>query len=201
MTVKDIVLLVLGAILGAVVGQWYGRATGGVARRMRAGALRRRSGEGVAGSLSTKIVAYYRKSGLESSLYSPRMVGAGEPIALLFAPDLNFPRSVDIDSDSLFSWIFNCALVAHFSSSEFFKWLRTDGRLNWESASDATSSAPLEFVRLDDPRLDVWVDRQEIDPSSVFALDLARQYAADLAVPKASLSVPRGRRGSLHRPA
>lgn len=416
MTVKDIVLLALGAILGAVVGQWYGRATGGVARRMRAGALRRRSGEGVAGSLSAKIVAYYRKSGLESSLYSPRMVGAGEPIALLFAPDLDFPRSVGIDSDSLFScdhsftrfpvsnrilrwyrrrgvrlfdgefmwvmdanilarkltnvrvgrfnfyayatlcfrlqremasrwrtpkmhdrflrtfdsalgselrpqavgcmvatllqgddglyiaiakrstevlngpstrsllpvfgmecnaignrssdygltfynfvrefseeffdleelvhmmsarrvdpdWIFqlpsaaavlrearagrlqllrtgfgvnpndgifNCALVAHFSSSEFFKWLRTDGRLNWESASDATSSAPLEFVRLDDPRLDVWVDRQEIDPSSVFALDLARQYAADLAVPKASLSVPRGRRGSLHRPA
>ena len=42
-------------------------------------------------------------------------------------------------------------------------------------------TASLEFVRLDDRRLDEWVDRREIDPSSAFALDLARRYAADLA--------------------
>jgi hypothetical protein len=74
--------------------------------------------------------------------------------------------------------IFNCALIAHFSSPKFFKWLRAESKLNWESAPGATS---LEFIRLDDRRLDEWVDRREIDPSSVFALDLARQYAADLA--------------------
>ena len=73
--------------------------------------------------------------------------------------------------------IFNCALIAHFSSPKFFKWLRTESRLNWESAPGAAS---LEFIKLDDRRLDEWVDRREIDPSSIFALDLARQYAADL---------------------
>ena len=30
--------------------------------------------------------------------------------------------------------IFNCALIAHFSSPKFFKWLRSESRLNWESA-------------------------------------------------------------------
>lgn len=125
MTVKDIVLLVLGAILGAIVGQWYGRATEGVARRMRAGALRRRSGEGVAGSLSTKIVAYYRKNGLESSLYSPRMVGTGEPIALLFAPDLDFPRSVGIYSDSLFSC--DHSFTRFPVSNRILRWYRRRG--------------------------------------------------------------------------
>lgn len=73
--------------------------------------------------------------------------------------------------------ILNCALVAHFSSPKFFKWLRAEGRLNWESAAGATS---LEFIKLDDRRLDEWVDRREIEPSSIFALDLARQYATNL---------------------
>jgi hypothetical protein len=73
--------------------------------------------------------------------------------------------------------IVNCALIAHFSSPKFFKWLRMESRLNWESAPGAAS---LEFIRLDDRRLDEWVDRLEIDPSSAFALDLARRYAADL---------------------
>ena len=38
----------------------------------------------------------------------------------------------------------------------------------------------MEFVRLDDPCLDAWVDRLEIDPSSVFALDMARKYAIEI---------------------
>src|SRR5260370_39282264 len=50
--------------------------------------------------------------------------------------------------------IFNCALVAHFSSPDFFTLLLADVRLNWTSASDATSSAPLEFIKLDDTLLD-----------------------------------------------
>jgi hypothetical protein len=82
--------------------------------------------------------------------------------------------------------ILNCALIAHFTSKRFFQWLRLNCRLNWESASGSGSLTPLEFVRLDDLRLDAWVDRLEIDPSSVFALDMARKYAIGIGKHPAS---------------
>jgi hypothetical protein len=77
--------------------------------------------------------------------------------------------------------ILNCAMIAHFYSPEFFEWLCQESRLNWESAENATPVANLELLRLDDPRIDEWAARKLIDPSSIFSLDLARQYAADLA--------------------
>lgn len=393
MSVNGIVLLLVGAVLGAIVASWYNAMTRNFIRWASAQVVRRRGEGGSAGSLSGKIVKYYINNGWTSSLYVPRMVGSGDPIALLHSSEFRFPSSVGIKSDSLFScdhtfthfpvsnrilrwyrrrgvrlfdgefmwlksatmdgdklqklsvgrfnfyayaalcfrlqreissrwrspkmhskylstfdsalasglqpqavgcmvatllqgddglyiavakrsaqvlngpgtrallpvfgmecnaiggrpseygltfynfvrefseeffdleelvnmmsarrvdpdWIFqlpsaaailreatarrlrilrtgfgvnpndgifNCALIAHFSSPKFFKWLRTESRLNWESAPGAAS---LEFIKLDDRRLDEWVNQREIDPSSVFALDLARQYAADLA--------------------
>lgn len=393
MSVNGIVLLLVGAVLGAIVTSWYNAFTRTFTSWTNAQVVRRRGEGGSAGSLSGKIVEYYVDNGWASSLYVPRMVGSGDPIALLHSSEFHFSSPVDIRSDSLFScdhaftsfpvsnrilrwyrrrgvrlfdgefmwlksvtidegklqklsvgrfnfyayaalyfrlqreissrwrspkmhsrylstfdsalasglqpqavgcmaatllqgddglyiavakrsaqvligpgtrallpvfgmecnamggrpsqygltfynfvrefseeffdleelvnmmsarrvdpdWIFqlppaaavlrearsgrfrilragfgvnpndgifNCALIAHFSSPKFFKWLRTESRLNWESAPGAAS---LEFIKLDDRRLDEWVDRREIEPSSVFALDLARQYAADLA--------------------
>lgn len=395
MTLDQWVPLIIGAILGAIVAAWYATISRTVTRWTRRAALRRRTKDGVASSLSSKIVSYYRDRGLESSLYRPQLVGSGAPVALLHSGDLEFEKSVGIKSDSLFScdhiltkfpvskrilrwyrrggarlfdgefmwvksahlegrrlvgldvgrvnfysyatlcfrlqreissrwhapklhdrylatfnmalasdlrpqavgcmvatllqgddglyvavarrstevvngpgtrsllpvfgmecnaiggrateygltfynfvrefceelfdleelvhmmanrrvdpdWIFqlpsasavlheatarrlrlrrtgfgvnpndgilNCALVAHFTSKRFFRWLRSECRLNWESASESGSSAPMEFVRLDDPCLDAWVDRLEIDPSSVFALDMARKYAIEI---------------------
>jgi len=392
MSVNGIVLLLVGAVLGAIVASWYNALTSNFTRWVNAQVVRRR-GEGVsAGSLSDKIVKYYVNNGWASSLYVPRTVGSSDPIALLHSSEFHFPSRVEIKSDSLFScdhtftsfpvsnrtlrwyrrrgvklfdgefmwlksvrmdgnklqklsvgrfnfyayaalyfrlqreissrwrspklhsrylstfdsalatglqpqavgctvatllqgddglyiavakrsaqvmigpgtrallpvfgmecnamgghpsqygltfynfvrefseeffdleelvnmmsarrvdpdWIFqlppaaavlreaaagrfrilrtgfgvnpndgifNCALIAHFSSPKFFKWLRNESRLNWESAPGAAS---LGFIKLDDRRLDEWVDRHEIEPSSVFALDLARQYAANL---------------------
>jgi hypothetical protein len=392
MSFSGLVLLLVGAVLGAIIASWYNALTRNVTRWINAQVVRRR-GESVAKSLPGKIVKYYVDNGLASSLYVPRAVGSGDPIAMLHSSEFHFTSPVDIKSDPLFScdhaftsfpvsnralrwyrrrgvklfdgefmwlksvrmegselqelsagrfnfygyatlyfrlqheissrwrspklhgrylstfdsaissglqpqaigctaatllqgddglyialakrseqvllgpgtrallpvfgmecnamggrtseygltfynfvrefseeffdleelvdmmsarrvdpdWMFqlspaaavlreatagrfrivrtgfgvnpndgilNCALVAHFSSPKFFKWLRTESRLNWESAPGAAS---LEFVKLDDPRLDEWVDRREIEPSSVFALDLARQYAASLA--------------------
>ena len=388
-------LLIVGAVLGAIFAPWYAAVIRVLTRKVRGAARRRRAKDGVAISLSSKIVSYYRDRGLESSLYCPQLIGSHAPIALLYAADLEFPISVSIKSDTLFScdhiltrfpasnrilrwyrrggvrlfdgefmwlkfarldgrrlvaldvgrvnfysyatlcfrlqreissrwhapklhdkylatfdtalasdlrpqaigcmvatllqgddglyvavarrstevlngpgtrsllpvfgmecnaigsraseygltfynfvrefceeffdleelvhmmasrradpdWIFqlpsaeaivreavarrlrirrtgfginpndgilNCALVAHFTSKRFFKWLRAECRLNWESASGSASAPPLEFVRLDDSRLDQWVDLQEIDPSSVFALDMARKYASEM---------------------
>jgi hypothetical protein len=72
----------------------------------------------------------------------------------------------------------NCALVAHFRSPEFFRQLRSQLRINWESISDVISPAPVRFLPLDDPRLDEWAQAHQMDSSSIFTLDLARQYAA-----------------------
>jgi hypothetical protein len=406
MTLDQIGLIIVGAVLGAIFAPWYAAATRAATRQVRRATLRRRAKDGVASSLSSKIVSYYRARSLESSLYCPQFIGSHAPIALLYAQDLEFPMSVATKSDSLFScdhiltkfpasnrilrwyrrggvrlfdgefmwlkfahldgrrlaaldvgrvnfyayatlcfrlqreissrwhaprlhdrylatfdtalasdlrpeavgcmvatllhgddglyvavasrstevlngpstrsllpvfgmecnaiggraseygltfynfvrefceeffdleelvhmmasrradpdWIFqlpsaaavvheavahrlrlrrtgfginpndgilNCALVAHFTSRRFFKWLRAECRVNWESASGSASSAPVEFVRLDDSRLDQWADQQEIDPSSVFALDMARKYVAEM--PR-DPTLPTGRR-------
>jgi hypothetical protein len=82
--------------------------------------------------------------------------------------------------------ILSCALIAHFTSKRFFQWLRLNCRLNWESAPGSETLVPLEFVRLDDLRLDTWVDQLEIDPSSAFALDMARKYAIEIGRGSAS---------------
>lgn len=393
MSASGIVLLLVGAVVGAIVASWYNALTRNITRWTNAKILRRRGAGDSAGSLSGKIVEYYANNGLTSSLYAPKMVGSGDPIALLYSSAFRFSSAVDVKSESLFScdhtftrfpfsnrilrwyrrrgvrlfdgefmwlkdvtmdsdklqtlsvgrfnfyayaslcfrlqreissrwrspkmhskylstfesaiasglqpqavgcmvatllqgddglyiaiakrsaqvlngpgtrallpvfgmecnamggraseygltfynfvrefseeffdleelvdmmsvrrvdpdWIFqlpsaaailreaksgrlrilrtgfgvnpndgifNCALIAHFSSPKFFKWLRTESRLNWESAPGAAS---LEFIKLDDQRLDEWVDKREIDPSSIFALDLARQYVSSLA--------------------
>jgi hypothetical protein len=77
--------------------------------------------------------------------------------------------------------IFNGAVIAHFDSPDFFDWLRSQAVLNWESAAVSEAHpVPFEFVRIDDPRIDEWASQRKIDPSSVFALDLAREYVCGL---------------------
>jgi len=396
MNAKDAALLLLGAVLGAIFGAmfapWYNGATAALARWRRRAASARREKDGVAGSLSVRLVEYYTDRGLASSLYVPKMVGPGKEIALLHDPSITFPPEIDIYRDDFLAcdhtftrfpvdksvirhyrrigarlfdgefmlakavtlhgdeltrlhvgrfnffayasicfkiqreimsrwrrpvlhdtylqtfrgslgsdlqpqavgcmaavlvhgddgiylaiarrstevvngpgmrslapvfgfecnaiggrtskygltfynfvrefseeffdfedlvdmmrsrhvdpdWIFqlpaaaairreaiegrlvlrrtgvainpndgivNIAVVAHFTSPSFFEQLLPEMRPNWETAGDM-SAGPIEFVKIDDPRIDEWVAKQAIDPSSVFALDLARQYAA-----------------------
>ena len=74
----------------------------------------------------------------------------------------------------------NCTLIAHFTSHKFFEWLIAECRINWESATSNTAP-PVEFVKLDDVRLDKWLDEHVMEPTSAVALDRARMYAAKLA--------------------
>ena len=87
--------------------------------------------------------------------------------------------------------ILNFAYVAHFTDPAFFERLLTQMRPNWENSpdSDLTIGA-IEFVKLSDPSLDLLAADQLIDPSSIFALDLARQYVAGLAGEDQSAGAP-----------
>ena len=68
----------------------------------------------------------------------------------------------------------NFAISAEFSSPEFFENLRYSVKSNWEFDSRFPGSSPIEFIELDSDLIDEWANRGEIDPVSVFAIDLAR---------------------------
>lgn len=83
--------------------------------------------------------------------------------------------------------ILNQALMVVFESEEFFEWLRHSSVLNWESELSSDPAKPsFEFVRLDDERLDRWAVDCALDPSAVFALDLAREWVASSRPPESN---------------
>lgn len=146
MTLDQWVLLIIGAILGAIVAAWYATITRTVTRWARRAALRRRTKEGVASSLSSKIVSYYRDRGLESSLYRPQLVGSGAPVALLHSGDLEFEKSVGIKSDSLFSC--DHILTKFRVSKRILRWYRRGGARLFDGEFMWLKSAHLEGCRL-----------------------------------------------------
>lgn len=73
MSASGIVLLLVGAVVGAIVASWYNALTRNITRWTNAKILRRRGAGDSAGSLSGKIVEYYANNGLTSSLYAPKM--------------------------------------------------------------------------------------------------------------------------------
>jgi hypothetical protein len=74
-----------------------------------------------------------------------------------------------------------CALVAHFTSCDFFQWVQKELKTNWESTQTSETDSPISFLELDDPRIDLWAQGYKLTPTSIFCVDLARQYVADLA--------------------
>lgn len=74
-----------------------------------------------------------------------------------------------------------CALVAHFTSPDFFRWVQRELKTNWESTRTTESDSPVSFLELDDPRISLWARDYTLSPTSIFCVDLARRYAAELA--------------------
>jgi hypothetical protein len=99
MTTKDLLLILLGAIVGAVVSGWYVATTGAARRRIKAWTVRRWQREGASAKLAVKTVAYYQAKRAASSLYAPTTLSNAQPVPLLFDSKVRFPRDVEIHSD------------------------------------------------------------------------------------------------------
>jgi len=54
--------------------------------------------------------------------------------------------------------VLSIAMLAVAESPELFRKVRAQTNPNWEAVEGGHSSVPIEFVRLDDHRLDDWVD-------------------------------------------
>ena len=74
-----------------------------------------------------------------------------------------------------------CALVAHFTSHGYIDWLQRELKSNWESAQTDGADTPISFLALDDPRISLWARDYSLSPTSVFCIDLARRYVAELS--------------------
>ena len=72
-----------------------------------------------------------------------------------------------------------CAILAWFHSPPFYRELRENLPANWESSNDERGNFAIQFVPLFDPLIDEWADNNEISPSSIFAIDLARKRVKD----------------------
>jgi hypothetical protein len=71
--------------------------------------------------------------------------------------------------------IVSVALLARSTSASFFEEVRAETRANWESIEGGNASPPIEFMRLDDSRIDEWIANQQLGESSSFAIDQARR--------------------------
>jgi len=103
MTGSEILLLVLGAIAGAVVAPIYNKRIAAITDARLRSASAKRGRDSQASLLAKKIVKYYAEHGISSSLYVPNTIGAGRPIALLHDASVTIPTVVNRDSDPLFS--------------------------------------------------------------------------------------------------
>jgi hypothetical protein len=78
-------------------------------------------------------------------------------------------------SVSPFGGIVNVAMLAVSTSEAFFNFIKTTTKANWEATEGGLPDPPIEYIRLDDPRIDAWVDAGLLSANSAFALDRARQ--------------------------
>jgi hypothetical protein len=69
----------------------------------------------------------------------------------------------------------NIALLAISTSESFFNSTRRRAIANWEAARGGQEIPPIEFLELQNPKLDIWAKNGTLSPSSVFALDQARK--------------------------
>jgi hypothetical protein len=88
-------------------------------------------------------------------------------------------------SISPFGGIVNIAMLAVSSSESFFDFIKRTTKANWE-ATEGGSEPPIEYIRLDDPQIDAWVDARLLSANSAFALDQARQRLSRRAVHRAN---------------
>jgi hypothetical protein len=97
-TTKDFVLLILGALAGAVASAWYNALKAAADSRTRQLRIRRRQGLAASGAVAKGVIAYYQKLGAHDKLYVPTMVGPGAPVGAVGVATAGFPVSV-LESD------------------------------------------------------------------------------------------------------
>jgi hypothetical protein len=100
-TFRDLFLLLLGAIVGAVISSWYAAGTSRATRFLAGWRIRRRAVKDREGATVKRILTYYSKRGLSRSLYQPQHIGAGGRVPILVDDSWLFSHRVDPGSDSL----------------------------------------------------------------------------------------------------
>lgn len=76
------------------------------------------------------------------------------------------------------SGTFTIALIARIENQEVIGQLRRNIAPNYEVATATTSRTPIEFIDIADPRLGHWLNGDQFQPSSAFAVSLAVQQLA-----------------------
>jgi hypothetical protein len=94
-TIRDIILLLLGSIAGAVISSWYARGSSTLARALATQRIRRRAARDHQRLTVKRTLAYYYKCGLSKSLYLPRHIGEGDRLPLLADDSWLLSRPVD----------------------------------------------------------------------------------------------------------
>jgi hypothetical protein len=95
MTTKDLYLLVLGAILGALASL----PMAPLSAKFSAAITRRVVSLWLRGDKDERLVTMYRRAGLESALYRPQSIGDSLPIPLLATSEDSFSADVDPQRD------------------------------------------------------------------------------------------------------
>jgi hypothetical protein len=101
MSVRDLVILLLGAVLGVLAQQSYDWLIGHyrhLSADRRADRLR---GRNARSALFSQTMRFYQRKGLCDSLYTPGDLGGNKQIPILWG-DLTIPRTVDPYRDGLF---------------------------------------------------------------------------------------------------
>ncbi len=104
MTAKDLLLILLGAVVGAVVSGWYVSTTRAARRRIRARIVQRWEREGASARLAMKTVAYYQRRQVASSLYAPTTLSDAPLVPLLFDNALRFPQVAGFRHDQFLTF-------------------------------------------------------------------------------------------------
>lgn len=97
----EILLLLLGAVAGAIVAPIYNNSVDMLAKVRRNRASAKRGAGGRTSLLSQKLVKYYENAGNSGALYTP-IIGDGSPIAVLRDPTVNVSPAVNLFTDPLF---------------------------------------------------------------------------------------------------
>ena len=85
-TAKDLILVLIGAILGAVMSYWYSSVATSLRRTLNARRLQRRVVEDTRGVMWRRLLAYYRRCDRIDQLYQPVSISTDSPVPLLVDP-------------------------------------------------------------------------------------------------------------------
>ena len=99
MSIGDFVILILGAVLGAVASAWYAASTAALRRVLARHRLRQRTEEDRRGVMTDMLLDYYRRRGLLQNLYRPAQLSTSRPISSTGGGSWLSSKIVDLHKD------------------------------------------------------------------------------------------------------